>query len=77
MLEHPILAIATILGAFGWGLYVQEIIAKKQQRKQKENRILIDAPFSPEQSETIMTILQKINEAVKKSMDDNNRINSD
>jgi len=56
-----------IIGAFGWGMYAQEVITKRANSKAREKRIIIDAPFSPEQSETIMRVLQEINEAVGKS----------
>lgn len=61
------LIIMGIVGAFGWGMYAQEIITKRQRVKALEHRIVIDAPFSPEQSETIMRVLQELNEAVRKS----------
>jgi len=56
-----------IIGAFGWGMYAQKVITKRASAREREKRILIDAPFSPEQSETIMRVLQEINEAVGKS----------
>jgi len=59
--------IAVLFGVFGWGMYVQEMVSKWRQRRKKEHRIVIDAPFSPEQAGTIMSILQEINEAVRKS----------
>jgi hypothetical protein len=59
--------IMAMIGGFGWGLYVQEIITKQQRIKAKESRIIIDAPFSREQSETIMRALVEINEAIGKS----------
>jgi len=58
-----------IIGGFGWGMYVQEIIAKRKGIKAKSGRIIIDAPFSPDQSETIMRVLKELNEAVIKSTD--------
>ena len=61
------LILLIIVGAFGWGMYAQEIIIKRGRIKAKEHRIIIDAPFSPEQSETIMKILQEIKEAVQES----------
>jgi len=61
--------IMTIIGAFGWGMYAQEIITKRQLLKARERRIVIDAPFSPEQSETIMRVLVELNEAVRKTME--------
>jgi len=54
-------------GVFGWGMYVQEIIAKRNGIKARSGRIIIDAPFSPDQSETIMRVLKELNEAVIKS----------
>jgi len=56
------------IGFFGWGMYTQEMIQKLGQIKARQSRIIIDAPFSPEQSETIMNALKEINEAVNKSM---------
>jgi hypothetical protein len=52
------------IAAFGWGMYVQEIITKRQRIKAREHRIVIDAPFSKDQSETIMRTLQELYEAV-------------
>jgi len=65
--ELEFLIVLIVAGAFGWGMYAQEIIAKRGHIKAREHRIVIDAPFSPEQSETIMRVLQDINEAVRKS----------
>jgi hypothetical protein len=56
-----------VIGSFGWGMYAQEIITKHKVIKAKEHRIVIDAPFSPDQSETIMRVLAELNEAVRKS----------
>ncbi len=39
--------IFSLIGAFGWGMYAQEIITKRQLLKARERRIIIDAPFSP------------------------------
>lgn len=64
------LMIMAIIGAFGWGLFVQEFVTKRNGIKAKERRIVIDAPFSPEQSETIMNVLKELNEAVRKSTED-------
>jgi len=60
--------IMAMIGFFGWGMYTQEIITKRQLLKARERRIIIDAPFSPEQSDTIMRILNELNDAVSKSM---------
>jgi hypothetical protein len=56
-----------VIGAFGWGMYAQEIITKRGGVKARNGRIVIDAPFSPDQSETIMRVLVELNEAVRKS----------
>ena len=61
--------IMTIIGAFGWGMYAQEIITKRQLLKARERRIVIDAPFSPEQSDTIMRVLHDLNDAVSKTLE--------
>jgi len=61
--------IMAMIGFFGWGMYTQEIITKRQLLKARERRIIIDAPFSPEQSETIMRVLVELNEAVRKTME--------
>ncbi|MFA5323352.1 MAG: hypothetical protein WC373_11835 [Smithella sp.] len=55
------------LGAFAWGMLVQEYITKRRYCKAKEHRIVINAPFSPEQSDTIMRVLLELNDAVSKS----------
>jgi len=62
--------IFTMIGAFGWGMYAQEIITKRQLLKARERRIVIDAPFSPEQSDTIMRVLDELNIAVRKSINE-------
>jgi uncharacterized protein (DUF2384 family) len=69
------LIIMGIIGAFGWGMYAQEIINKRQLLKAKERRIIVDAPFSPEQSETIMRVLKELKDAVRDSINvsDSNR----
>lgn len=54
-------------GAFGWGMLINEWIIKRRAIKARDHRIVIDAPFSPDQSETIMRVLQELNEAVRKS----------
>jgi hypothetical protein len=61
------LTIMAIIGAFGWGMFAQEIIQKRDRVKARHGRIVIDAPFSPEQSETIMRVLVELNEAVRQS----------
>lgn len=61
------LSIMSVIGAFGWGMYAQELILKRQSIRRRERRIVIDAPFSPEQSETIMRVLVELNEAVRES----------
>ncbi len=53
--------------AFGWGMWTQEMLQKRARVKARERRIIIDAPFSPEQSDAIMRALEELNEAVQKS----------
>ena len=60
--------IMAMIGFFGWGMYAQEILQKRALKKERERRIIVDAPFSPEQSDTIMRILNELNDAVSKSM---------
>ena len=61
--------IMAMIGFFGWGMYAQEILQKRALKKERERRIIVDAPFSPEQSETIMRVLVELNEAVRKTME--------
>lgn len=69
-----ILFISSIaVGAFGWGMIFQEWKTKRGMVRARERRIVIDAPFSPDQSETIMRVLQELNEAVRKSSESNGR----
>lgn len=66
-MEYLFLFIITAIGFWGWGMYTQEMIQKIGQIKAREGRIIIDAPFSHEQSETIMKALKDIHEAITKS----------
>jgi hypothetical protein len=59
--------ILSLIGAFGWGMYAQEILQKRALKKERERRIIVDAPFSLEQSETIMRVLQNLNDFVSKT----------
>ncbi len=61
------LTILSSSGFFAWGMCVQGWLTRRKQIKARERRIVIDAPFSPEQSETIMQVLVSLNEAVRKS----------
>jgi hypothetical protein len=56
-----------IIGGVGWGMYVQEVLQKRGRIKASEARIVIDAPFSPAQSERIMNVLVELNEAIRES----------
>ena len=67
-MESLVIIIPTAIGCFWWGMYTQEMIQKYGQIKARQNRIVIDAPFSPEQSDTIMNALEDIHKAVTKSM---------
>ena len=67
-LDIAFILILTAIGCFGWGMYFQEIATTHKNVKAREKRIIIDAPFSPEQSETIMRVLAELNEAVRQSM---------
>lgn len=61
--------IFSAIGVFGWGMLFQEWKTRRSQIKAKERRIVIDAPFLPEQAETIMRVLVELNEAAGKSME--------
>lgn len=69
LIDNALLFITLIAGSFGWGMFAQELITKRFQRKAKVGRIVVDAPFSREQSDTIMRVLQELNDAVQKSME--------
>lgn len=68
-MDNPFVWLFALIGGFGWGMYTQEMLQKLGQIKAREKRIVIDAPFSPEQSDTIMVALKEIHEAVMKSME--------
>ena len=70
-MSNTIYYIFVFIGGLGWGMYIQEMITKRQRIKARESRIVIDAPFSRDQSDTIMRVLQEINESIKKSTEVN------
>lgn len=63
--------IISILGAFISGMYVNELLRKRRILKTKEHRILIDAPFSPEQSDSIMKALKILSDSISERTSDN------
>lgn len=67
-MEHLFLAV----GMFGWGMVFQEWKEKRKAHKEKYRRIIIDAPFLPEQADAIMETLNVLQAAVSKSMDVSN-----
>lgn len=54
-----------ILGGLGWGIVFQAWIERRERRRSKEGRIIFDIPFSPEQSERVMTAIKILAENVK------------
>lgn len=67
-MEDIIKIVLLCFGAFGWGLYAQEMSQKRTIRKEKERRIIVDAPFSPEQSDVILKVLAEISKSVADSV---------
>ncbi len=68
MSQTIIYCLLTALSAFAWGMLFQEKMTKRYNDRRQERRIIVDAPFSPEQSEVIVKILADLNEAVQQSM---------
>lgn len=67
-MEDLFLIVLVAIGFFGWGMYAQEMIQKIGLIRARESRIVIDAPFSHEQSETIMNALKEIHESINASI---------
>ena len=55
-----------MVGSFAWGMWAQELATSHKHIKAREHRVIINAPFSPDQADTIMKALQEINEAAGK-----------
>ncbi len=64
-----LLTILSSIGFFFSGMAVQGWLSRRRQLHARQGRIVIDAPFSPEQSETIMRVLISLDEAIRKSIE--------
>lgn len=65
---EPIVTLFIAIGAFGWGMFFSEWKTNRKNRKEKERRIIVDAPFLPEQGDAIIEALKVLNASVQSSM---------
>lgn len=63
-----IAGVVIFAGGFGWGIAYHEWTLRRELRRAKENRIVFDVPFSPEQSERVMKAAQILADASIESM---------